>query len=77
MESAGKFLLKNGLIWGLSLFILACSEKDNDGIEPEIATEEEYVITDPFYADLDNETSLEAYWELFKRDGIRYFNCED
>ena len=33
--------------------------------------EEEYVITDPFYADIDNDTTLEEYWEIFRQDAIR------
>lgn len=33
--------------------------------------EEEIVITDPFYASLNEESSLDDYWEVFKNDAIR------
>ena len=29
------------------------------------------MITDPFYADIDNNTTLDEYWEIFRQDAIR------
>jgi hypothetical protein len=64
------------LFWlqGLFLLILAFNscEKTSIDLEPEAEAEEEVaVITDPFYADLKEDSSLEDYWELFVADAIR------
>ena len=64
------------LLWlqGLFLLILAFNscEKTSIDLEPEAEAEEEVaVITDPFYADLKEDSSLEDYWELFVADAIR------
>ena len=64
------------LFWlqGLFLLILAFNscEKTSIDLEPEAEAEDEVaVITDPFYADLKEDSSLEDYWELFVADAIR------
>ena len=64
------------LFWlqGLFLLILAFNscEKTSIDLESEAEAEEEVaVITDPFYADLKEDSSLEDYWELFVADAIR------
>lgn len=70
MKWTAKLSLKNLFIWMIPLAMVGCSgEEENDVDLPE--EEVEYVITDPFYADLDNNTSLEEYWDLFKRDAMR------
>jgi hypothetical protein len=70
MKSFIKTVVNTGALWCLLLLIFACSSDENEGMEPQ-QEEEEYVITDPFYADLDNNSTLEDYWELFQRDAIR------
>ena len=64
------------LIWSLIIFLLTLNfiscEKDSTDIEPEALEEEEVaVITDPFYANLKEDSSLEDYWKLFVADAIR------
>lgn len=71
MEWILKLSPKDITIWALALVMIACSGEENEGINEETQEEEEYVITDPFYADLDNDTTLEEYWDLFKRDAMR------
>ena len=71
MEWILKLQPKDITIWALALVMIACSGEENEGINEETQEEEEYVITDPFYADLDNDTTLEEYWDLFKRDAMR------
>ena len=39
--------------------------------EQTIEQENPVAIVDPFYADLDENSSLEEYWELFVADAIR------
>jgi hypothetical protein len=64
------------LIWSLIIFLLTLNfiscEKDSTDIEPEALEEEEVaIITDPFYANLKEDSSLEDYWKLFVADAIR------
>ena len=83
MEWILKLSTKDITIWTLALVMIACSGEENEGINEEKQEEEDYVITDSFYADLDNDTTIEQFIEdndnFFRRcwDGIRYFNCED
>ena len=83
MEWILKLSTKDITIWALALVMIACSGEENEGINEEKQEEEDYVITDSFYADLDNDTTIEQFIEdkdnFFRRcwDGIRYFNCED
>lgn len=83
MEWILKLSPKDITIWALALVMIACSGEENEGINEETQEEEEYVITDSFYADLDNDTTIEQFIQdkdnFFRRrwDGIRYFNCED
>lgn len=51
--------------------LLACSSKNDTPPEVIMEEEEEIVITDPFYASLNEESSLDDYWEVFKNDAIR------
>jgi len=49
------------------------SNCDKGSVQEEETIEQEntVVIVDPFYADLDENSSLEEYWELFVADAIR------
>ena len=62
-------------IWLSILFLLTLSfiscQKESSDLESEVEAEETAVITDPFYADLKEDSSLEDYWELFVADAIR------
>ena len=53
-----------------AIFFYSCTE---DPIEEPVETEEVITneITDPFYAGLNENSSLEDYWELFVKDAIR------
>ena len=58
------------------LTIIICillSNCDKGSVQEEETIEQEntVVIVDPFYADLDENSSLEEYWELFVADAIR------
>jgi len=64
------FLILLGLLF--SLFFVSCQKEDATVDEKNTAEEEkEEEITDPFYAVLDEDSTLEEYWELFVADAIR------
>jgi len=64
------FLILLGLLF--SLFLASC-QKEDATVDETTTTEEEKEeeITDPFYAVLDEDSTLEEYWELFVADAIR------
>jgi len=54
------------------LILLQFSKEEALVKEPEADEEEEKdVITDPFYADINEKSTLEDYWDLFVKDAIR------
>ena len=56
----------------LSLILFQCTQEEVVEQEPEVVEEEEKdVITDPFYAVINEKSTLEDYWDLFVKDAIR------
>lgn len=58
----------------LSVFLITTiTDCEKDIVQEESLPEEEIVeaIIDPFYADLNESSSLEDYWNLFVADAIR------
>jgi hypothetical protein len=55
------------------IICILLSNCDKGSVQEEETIEQEntVVIVDPFYADLDENSSLEEYWELFVADAIR------
>ncbi len=51
--------------------LLSNCDKGSVQEEETIVQENTVAIVDPFYADLDENSSLEEYWELFVADAIR------
>ena len=53
-------------------FLLQCNKDDSEEIvDPVVEDEKTGTITDPFYAVLNENSSLEDYWDLFVKDAIR------
>lgn len=50
--------------------IISCSKKESR-IEKEEMTIVDEVITDPLYSNLDEQSTLEDYWDVFREDAIR------
>ncbi|MDG1763260.1 MAG: hypothetical protein P8H38_08470 [Flavobacteriaceae bacterium] len=65
-------LLQGILVMSIPLLLLQCSKENEVEVEP-VAEEEPAanIITDPFYADLNDKSTLLDYWELFVKDAIR------
>lgn len=60
------------LFFSFPLIFLQCSKEEAVVKEPEAVEEEEKdVITDPFYAVINEKSTLEDYWDLFVKDAIR------
>ena len=60
------------LFYCLPLMLLQCAKEEAVQEEPKVVEEEDKnKITDPFYAGLNDNTSLEEYWDLFVKDAIR------
>lgn len=60
------------LLFSFPLIFLQCSKEEAVVKEPEAVEEEEKdVITDPFYAVINEKSTLEDYWDLFVKDAIR------
>ena len=56
----------------LSLILFQCTQEEVVEQDPEVVDEEETdVITDPFYAVINEKSTLEDYWDLFVKDAIR------
>jgi hypothetical protein len=56
----------------LSLILFQCTQEEVVEQEPEVVEEEEKdFITDPFYAVINEKSTLEDYWDLFVKDAIR------
>ena len=55
------------------IICILLSNCDKGGVQEEETIEQEntVAIVDPFYADLDENSSLEEYWDLFVADAIR------
>jgi hypothetical protein len=55
------------------IICILLSNCDKGSVQEEETIEQEntVVIVDPFYADLDENSSLEEYWDLFVADAIR------
>jgi hypothetical protein len=60
------------ILFCLPLILLQCSKEEAVEQEPEAVEEEEKdVISDPFYAVINEKSTLEDYWDLFVKDAIR------
>ena len=55
----------------LVIFIIGCSKKEDKIENEEMTILEEEEITDPLYSRLNEESSLDDYWEVFREDAIR------
>lgn len=65
-----KFKIVFLLLFGT--FLLQCNKDDSEEIvDPVVEDEKTGTITDPFYAVLNENSSLEDYWDLFVKDAIR------
>lgn len=65
-----KMNTKQIALFMLALLVFACSkENGEEEVEEEIVIEDE--LTDPFYASLDEDSTLDDYWEIFRQDAIR------
>lgn len=67
---------KNTFFWSLfiSILLVTVSSCKKDPIETEPVAEEEeetVEITDPFYSVLDENSTLDDYWDVFVADAIR------
>ena len=48
-----------------------CVKKGSQELEDEMVTIEVEVPTDPLYERLNEDSSLDDYWEVFREDAIR------
>ena len=48
-----------------------CAKKGSQELEDEMVTIEVEVPTDPLYERLNEDSSLDDYWEVFREDAIR------
>mgnify|MGYP000986474925 FL=1 len=56
----------------LMLFIFLACDKEQDETDVSVTKDEEIEeLTDPFYAVLNEKSSLKDYWDLFVKDAIR------
>lgn len=63
---------KIGIVFFSCIFLFQCTKDSSDETKEEFEEQEDKVlISDPFYAVLNENSSLEEYWELFVKDAIR------
>lgn len=55
----------------LLIFFGSCNNEEEEQIEPSVVEEIVEEAVDPFYADINENSTLEDYWDLFVRDAIR------
>lgn len=56
---------------GVVFLFLSCQKEKESEEQIEEQIEDKYEITDPFYASLSENSTLEDYWNLFVKDAIR------
>ena len=53
------------------IFLGSCNNEEEEQIEPSVEEEIVEEAVDPFYADINENSTLDDYWDLFVRDAIR------
>ena len=59
------------LLFSIALTVLSCAKEEKQELEEEMTVTEEEVPTDPLYAKLNEDSTLDDYWEVFREDAIR------